>query len=102
MQWLLNTLPDARLHALASVGFPVTMLLINFPLLDLGDDDSVRVHAEHVMAAIPADAVVIGHWWDIVPLQYLQLVEDQRPDLALRNAFLFDTDTYDAFPIWHF
>jgi hypothetical protein len=55
----------------------------------LGDD--VRGEATAIIDAMPQDAVVFGVWGDIVPLEYLQLIDGQRVDLTLRNLFFFDS-----------
>jgi len=90
-----------RLRPLMALGLPAILLTINFPLLDLSSDRTVRIRAESLMAEIPADAVVLGHWWDIVPLQYLQIVENQRTDLTLRNQFLYSETNYEAYLAWY-
>ncbi len=41
---------------------------------------------------VEPDAIVLG-WWDTVPgVQYLQLVEGQRPDVLAINRFLISGD----------
>lgn len=69
--------------------FPAFMLAVNYSLVDLSDDTSVRDRSEQMIAALPDNAIVLGVWWDIVPLQYLQIIEGQRPDVELYNLFLF-------------
>ena len=72
-------------------------LIINFPLVNVSQDRSIRDHAQVIIAALPPNAIVFGRWFDIVPLQYLQIVEGQRSDLTLLNLFLFqdhDLATY--------
>jgi hypothetical protein len=97
LRWLLDQLPSRGLRASIALGLPLILCVVNFPLLDLSDDTTVRDKAERIMAALPDDAIVFGQWWDIVPLQYLHIVEDQRPDLTLRNLFLFEKDSFDAY-----
>ncbi len=93
--------PPPRVRPLIVFGLPVILLVINFPLLDLSTDRTVRTRAEHLMAAIPPDATVLGQWWDIVPLQYLHIVEERRPGLTLRNLFLFSQPDYEAYLAWY-
>jgi hypothetical protein len=50
----------------------------------------IRQRAEAVIAAVPPGALVFGLWEDVVPLQYLHLLEGARPDLEFRNLLLFD------------
>ena len=60
----------------------------NWRLVDLSGDWSARARGESILRNAQADALVFG-WWDTVPiLQYLQLVEGQRPDVQAINRFL--------------
>jgi hypothetical protein len=38
------------------------------------------------------DAIVLGWWTSAPPLQYLQIVEGQRPDVLVINRFLIEAD----------
>jgi len=69
---------------------PVIFLIVNFPLIKPGSNTEIRERSEALFEQIPPDAAVFGVWWDIVPLQYLQIVEGQRDDLALYNLFQLD------------
>jgi hypothetical protein len=106
--YLLLALPMA--HGLAAIsrwlcakGRPgARVLLLLVPLLmalhslrALGERMriDVRGDAEAVMAALPQDALVFGVWGDVVTLEYLQILEGQRPDLTLRNLFFFDSES---------
>lgn len=88
LRWVGQQLPQKARIAL-SVALPVILLVVNFSLLDVSHDTSIRDHAQALLNNIPNDAVVFGNWFDIVPLQYLQMVEGQRPDVTFRNLFLF-------------
>ena len=60
----------------------------NWRLVDLSDDWSGRERGEAILSRVQTGALVIG-WWDTVPvIQYLQLVEGQRPDVWALNRFL--------------
>lgn len=60
----------------------------NWRLVDLSDDWSARRRAETILALAEPQALIFG-WWDTVPIiQYLQLVEGQRPDVQAINRFL--------------
>ncbi|MBN1964162.1 MAG: hypothetical protein JW910_05925, partial [Anaerolineae bacterium] len=72
---------------------PALALAVNFPLLDLSGDFSVRERSALFMQAVPQEAVVFARWHDITPLEYLHTVEGVRPDLRLYNLFLFPTET---------
>ncbi len=73
-------------------GLPALLLLVNFPRADLSRETSVRERSEAFMRAAPANAIVFANWADVTPLEYLQQVEGQRPDLRLINLFLFPED----------
>lgn len=88
LRWLVAQFALQK-HVHLLLVLPVLALFINYPLVDLSDDTSVRVRSERLIQALPQDAIVLGVWWDIVPLQYLQIIEDQRPDVTLFNLFLF-------------
>ncbi|HSR31627.1 MAG TPA: hypothetical protein VLY63_13760, partial [Anaerolineae bacterium] len=43
---------------------------------------------EAILRSVEPDALILG-WWDTAPVvEYLQLVEDQRPDVQTINRFL--------------
>lgn len=68
---------------------PVLLAMLwNWSLVDLSDDWSTREQSEAILQLVEHDALVLG-WWDTVPgVQYLQLVEGQRPDVLVINRFL--------------
>lgn len=96
LKWIVQ--PASRLvRPLLLLSLPAIMLIVNFPLANQSRNTGIRDHAQTLMNSITDHAVVIGTWWDIVPLQYLQMVEGQRQDLTLYNTFLFrdqDPTTY--------
>jgi hypothetical protein len=60
----------------------------NWPLVDLSDDWSTREQSEAILLQVEPNALILG-WWDTIPgIQYLQLVEGQRPDVTAVNRFL--------------
>src|SRR5207244_12650955 len=73
------------------------LLVINFPLLDISHDTSIRDHAEALIEQSPQNSLVFGGWFDIVPLQYVQMVEGKRPDVKLRNLILFNLEGYNTY-----
>jgi hypothetical protein len=71
---------------------PAIFLAVNYPMIYAGSTTEVRDRSEMLLDQIPEGAAVFGVWWDIVPLQYLQIVEGQRDDLALYNLFQLDVN----------
>jgi hypothetical protein len=63
-------------------------LAINFGRVDLSRDWSARQHGDRLLACLPADALYVGGWGDVPILDYLRLVEHQRPDVETLNIFL--------------
>jgi hypothetical protein len=66
----------------------VSAVLWNWANVDLSHDWSTRLRSERILRVVEEDAIVFG-WWDTIPgIQYLQLVEGQRPDVLAINRFL--------------
>ncbi len=94
-QVLLDWVRDSRggflrswhLRALMS-GAVFLALILHWPLTDLSQDWSTREQSQAILETVEPDALVLG-WWETIPaLQYMQLVEGQRPDVTLLNRFL--------------
>ena len=84
--WRMNFL------AVCAVGVAV---ILNWGLVDLSDDWSTREMAEAILQEVEPNALVLG-WWDTVPaVQYLQLVEGQRPDVQTINRFLISGEAME-------
>lgn len=63
-----------------------------WPLVDLSDDWSTRARGEAILELARPNALIVG-WWGTVPVvEYLQLVEGQRPDVQAINRFLIRPD----------
>jgi 4-amino-4-deoxy-L-arabinose transferase-like glycosyltransferase len=63
-------------------------LLVNGPLLNVRDDTRARDRAEAILEAAEPQAIVFGWWTSAPPMQYLQIVEGQRPDVLVINRYL--------------
>jgi hypothetical protein len=64
----------------------------NWRLVNLSSDWSSRARGETILRQTSPGALVLG-WWETAPLlQYLQLVEGQRPDIQVINRFLIAPD----------
>lgn len=69
-------------------GAVVLALLWTWPRVDRSDDWSTREQSAAILEAAQPNALIFG-WWDTVPaVQYMQLVEGQRPDVTAINRFL--------------
>jgi hypothetical protein len=70
------------------VGAVLTAMGWTWHLVDLSDDWSARTRGETILHHLQPDALIFG-WWHTVPLvEYLQLVEGERPDVQAINRFL--------------
>jgi len=66
----------------------VLALLINAPRVDVSHDRRARDLAEALLRRVEPNAIVLGWWASIPPMQYLQIVEGWRPDVVLINRWL--------------
>jgi len=64
----------------------VRLAWFNCAYVDLGDDISARTTGEQILATMEPDALFIGMWEHVPILEYLQIVEQQRPDVQLVNG----------------
>ncbi len=67
-------------------------LLWNFSLVDLSNDWSSRELGEEILRELDPNAIIIGNWETIPTIEYLQKVEDQRPDVLAVNRFLISSN----------
>lgn len=95
--WQWFSVAVGRQAIAALFAYAILLLIVNFPLVDGSQDVSVRQRAEIMLNTMPENALIFGGWFDVVPLEYLQTVEQVRPDVRLYNLFLFEDDTLSAF-----
>ena len=75
----------------AMAGLVLLAAAWNWSLVDLSHDRSARRLGEAILREVEPGAIVFG-WWDTVPvIEYLQLVEGQRPDVLAVNRFLISS-----------
>jgi hypothetical protein len=94
LQWLGRAHDDVtriwgtRLLRVLLIGVVLIVVAWNWRLVNLSHDRSARVRGESILQAAEPSALILG-WWDTVPvIEYLQLVEGQRPDVQAINRFL--------------
>ena len=95
-KWITENSPP-RLRFAAAVVAPAIFLIVNYPLVDSHDNYEVRERSELLFATLPDQAAVFGVWWEVVPLQYLQLIEGQHQDVVIYNLFLLDARRLDRY-----
>lgn len=64
---------------------------LNLKYADKHGDWSARERGEEILAAMAPNSVFFGTWIDVPILEYLQIVEAQRPDVKVVNV-LFTSD----------
>jgi hypothetical protein len=99
-QGLLNWVQQARPERIRKLSLKILSMLMlgivllalawNWHTVDLSNDWTSRLIGEAILSHVEQDALVFG-WWNVVPVvQYLQLVEGERPDVRAINRFLID------------
>lgn len=100
IQWIIDWLDEAEpAGRLRSANLAVkTMMAVfvlvalgwNWGIVDLSHDRTARERGEAILMQAEPGALIFG-WWDTVPvIQYLQLVEGQRPDVSAVNRFFIN------------
>jgi hypothetical protein len=98
VQWMREEVAGVANRRLSRLlyGLLVIVVLVaaawNWQQVDLSDDWSARERAEAILRQVEPNALILG-WWDSAPVvEYLQLVEGQRPDVKVINRFLISPD----------
>ena len=85
LEWMAQQgLPPWTPAGLAGV-LLLAQILVFYPQADVSRVDNVRVQGEAIMAELPDDAIYFGTWQTVMVMEYLQIVEGMRPDLAVFN-----------------
>jgi len=66
---------------------PALLFAANLGVVDASDDYAAEDFARAALAVAAPGALIIGDWYSIAPLGYLQHVEGVRPDVRLSAAF---------------
>ncbi len=64
----------------------------NWSLVDLSHDYSTRERGEAILSTVEPNAIILGYWDTVPIIQYLQLVEGQRPDVQAINRFMISPE----------
>jgi hypothetical protein len=70
----------------------VVPLFVNWPLIDVQNDTRARDRAQAALSEAGPQAIIFGWWTSAPPIHYLQMVENQRPDVLVINRFLIGAD----------
>jgi hypothetical protein len=80
--------PNWSISAAALLGLlALGTCIFNFDLVDLSDDWSARERGERILSSSAGGTTHFGTWADVPILEYLQIVEGQRPDMRTVNLF---------------
>jgi hypothetical protein len=71
---------------------PLALVLLNYSYLDVSGDWRARDRAQAFLDQAQPNALVLGWWMDVTPIQYLQYVEDQRTDVQTINILMLSHD----------
>ena len=63
----------------------ISSLVFNFKYVDLSQDWSARQLGQNILNNLEPDSAYFGSWKDVPVLEYLQIVEGERPDVITRN-----------------
>jgi hypothetical protein len=70
----------------------VLALIVNWPLVNIRADTRALDQSEAVLSHARPGAIIFGWWTSVPPIHYLQMVEDQRPDVLVINRFLIGAE----------
>ncbi len=70
----------------------VLPLFVNWPLVNVQNDTRARDMAQAALSEAGPQAIIFGWWTSAPPIHYLQMVEDQRPDVLVINRFLIGAE----------
>ena len=76
----------------AAVALALWLLLFNYTHVDLSRDDSARRLGERILHGVKPRAVLLGTWKDVPIIEYLQIVEHQRPDVRVLNLVFLGSE----------
>ena len=66
-----------------------TALFVNWSFMDRSNDWAAYNYAQYTMQSVDRDSFIIAQWTTATPLEFLQLVENQRADVQIFDRGLF-------------
>jgi hypothetical protein len=70
----------------------VVALFVNWPLVNVRNDTRAHDRAQAALSEAGPEAIIFGWWTSAPPIHYLQMVENQRPDVLVINRFLIGAE----------
>jgi hypothetical protein len=96
LRWFTEQM-SAQTRILLLMALPLALLVYNWNAVTASDNTKTRERAETVITNLPENTIVFGNWVDIIALQYLQIVEGERPDITLYNLFYFSSESFSGY-----
>ncbi|MCB0208989.1 MAG: DUF2723 domain-containing protein [Anaerolineae bacterium] len=81
---------EPRLFRVIIVSSVLLALGWNWSQVDQSNDWNARMRGETILNRVEANALILGYWDTAPVIQYLQIVEGQRPDVQTINRFLIN------------
>lgn len=81
-----------RFIQVSFVALVALAVIWNWLRVDLSENYSVRDDALSLLTRLEPNALILGDWTIIPPIEYLQIVEKQRPDVQAINVFMVSND----------
>lgn len=92
--WLAARFAGKWVHA-ALGALALAQIGVNWNTAGRFGDNFVQAQTLHLMAQLPPDATLIGPWTTLRPIEYYQIVHDQRRDLTLVDVTLLSLGKRD-------
>ncbi len=77
--------PAVKQYAVPTSGILLVLIggIVNWPYADHHTDYSSAVYANSLLDTVEPDALILTQWTSATPLLYMQIVEEQRPDVEI-------------------
>ena len=85
---VLRTALSPALPGLLAVMWVGLVIAANWRFADRSADFSAYTFAQNVMAEVEPNALILAQWTSATPLEYLQIVENRRPDVEILDRGL--------------
>lgn len=86
-KWKVSSSPDWPIFFLIAIAG--TMMIANWSSVDRHNDRLAYDYSTAVLAEVEPNSLIITQWTAATPLEYLLIVEQQRPDVSIFDRGLF-------------
>lgn len=95
--WLADQISSARLAHGMLIVLVGAQLATHWTQVSRRDDGFVAATAQDVLDHLPERALLIGAWTTLSPVEYIQIVHNRRPDVALMDVTFMQLGALDRF-----